>query len=316
MADVTVSVPGVLVVRDLVLFTNSKHAKGKPAGELAWGTLGAWLAGRGDGTKFTTFPPDRIAAVIGTAHGQVISAYDVVEGDDGKTWVEERDAAERMRVRFHGVPSEEFGPLVGQPSPRTWRRGERNPVKVMELEELRALYADVQLATPGNGARLRAAIGGASVTVDADGDLTVEAPPGVAVTVRTTPYPSPNAQPGRDAESTVSNRPETGKYYTPETLTRAVVESALGTLTEQIIKGEPVQIYDPTTGSGAMLTAAFQFTRTHEATSAFIDEAIAYADRLRAACGRESKSIMELVGEETLREAAAVIERRLSEVTQ
>ncbi|MFE5199047.1 N-6 DNA methylase [Streptomyces sp. NPDC056601] len=217
------------------MISNAKHAEGGTPDEVARGSLGAWLAGRGDGRKHTGFQPDRVALVLGTARGRVIGAYDVIQGPTGRTWDPVEDDAGRERVRFHGETSKEFAHLVGRPSPRRWKRGERNPVKVMDLSELRGVYANVTPEAGDAGTALRAAIGGATVLVDEQGDLTVEAPPGVAVTVRPAPHTDP--------------RPSS-EYYTPTALTDLLVRTQGG--------GFDSETSDPAMGSGAFLLAAIE----------------------------------------------------------
>ncbi|MCX5215732.1 hypothetical protein OG689_42000 [Kitasatospora sp. NBC_00240] len=284
---------------DQVLFTNSKHARDSPLEERATGILGAWLAGRGDGTRHTAFDPNRIAAVIGTAHGRVIGAYDTVEGGDGKVWeyFEDTNVSGRQRVKFHGRPSAEFAQLVGQPSPVTWVRGERSPVKVMELGALRELYSRTEPVTTESGPAQRAVVGGATVTADADGNLTVDAPAGVAVTVRTgrtaeTPPPSAKTGPPRIV---LRSEGSAEAAYIPNGLVRLIVEHALSGFDEEILKGT-IRVVDP---SG---------------DEAFGREVAACMARLRAAGEREAKGMFELLGQAGVQEVAEVIERRLAGV--
>ncbi|UDM05544.1 N-6 DNA methylase [Streptomyces longhuiensis] len=272
------------MTRDLVLISNSKHAKSDSPEVRAAGILGDWLAGRGDGTRFTTFDPDRVALVVGTAHGRVLGVYETVEhGEDGRTWQFVDDAARpgRRRVRFYGQPSREFSHMVGQASPVTWARGERNPVKVQALEDLRSLYADVEAVRGVGGTELRAAAGGAVLRVGPDGSVTVEVPPHTDVTVRT-----------------VNRTSDTGKHYTPHDLTQKMVELALGNVREHLEQGKEFTVYDPSCGTGGMLAATVE-----------------YIARLQRERDEQQRQLTELLGSETVREVEALVARQLAKAS-
>lgn len=291
--------------RDLALFTNSKHVRGAEPEKLARGVLGAWLAGRGDGLKSTNFDPARVAVVVGTAFGKVIGVYDTMTGDpDGKHWFHVKDdlVAGRQRVRFHGQPSEEFAHLVGQPSPVTWARGERNPVKTLALKRLRELYADVETVPTGEVPALRARVGNAVLTVEADGSVIVNVQPGTPVTVRS-----------------AAPQPAKASYYTPSSLTRAVVESVLAPFEEVLLRGGELTVSDPAVGSGGILTASCARIGelSGEKRSSFLAEVESALETMRARGQADAQQIFEqLRSEETVRELAEVLDRRIAEAVR
>ncbi|MFI6530715.1 hypothetical protein [Streptomyces uncialis] len=292
---------GGFVKRDVVLFTNSKHARGAEPEELARKVLGAWLAGRGDGLKSTNFDPARVAVVVGTAFGKVIGVYDTVTDDSGGrhwSYVEDTLVAGRQRVRFHGQPSEEFAHLVGQPSPVTWARGERNPVKTLALKRLRELYAEVETVPTGEAPALRARVGDAVLTVEADGSVIVDVPPGTPVTVRS-----------------ATPQPATASHHTPSSLARAVVENVLAPSEEALLKGGELTNCDPAVGTGGFLTASYARIAelSGENHSSFLAEVKLALGRMRAQSQADARQIFEqLRSEETVRELAEVLDRRIA----
>ncbi|MGY1709098.1 hypothetical protein ACI8AC_06260 [Geodermatophilus sp. SYSU D00758] len=117
---------------------------------------------------------DAIAAygdvICGVYQSEVVTAYDVtgfVRGTDG-------------RVRFDGTPSRDWSSLVGEASPVTWTRGQARPVRYLDTEILRSGTVETEQVDHGVH---RAVVGGYTLTVDTEGNATLVAPAGGAVTV-------------------------------------------------------------------------------------------------------------------------------------
>ena len=62
--------------------------------------------------------------VLAVLHNRVVGAYDLL------SW---EASDEPNRIRFELRPSEDFAGLVGQDSPRRWKKGQANPVAFVEL---------------------------------------------------------------------------------------------------------------------------------------------------------------------------------------
>lgn len=97
--------------------------------------LGDWPVYRRGSTKMD-FDPDRIGAVFGHLRGTTtLAAFDIVPGEDGKTWDWVPGCANK-RIRFNGVPSARFASQVGADSPVAWKQGEAWLLKPITMSEV------------------------------------------------------------------------------------------------------------------------------------------------------------------------------------
>ncbi|MFJ9089780.1 hypothetical protein ACIRL3_45925 [Streptomyces sp. NPDC102384] len=169
--------------------------------------------------------------------------------------------------------------MVDQASPVTWSRGERNPVKVQSLENLRTLYTDIEAASAEGGTELRAAAGGAVLRVSPDGSVTIEVLPHTDVTVRTV------SRPGRE------------QYYTPPALVQQVIEHALADVPWRLDRGEGFTVCDSCVGSGEFITVTAK-----------------YIAKLQQQRDKRARHLTELLGSDTVHELETLVSRRLAEV--
>ncbi|MEV5066393.1 hypothetical protein AB0K94_35645 [Streptomyces sp. NPDC053794] len=108
--------------------------------------------------------------LLGIYQHQVVSAFDVTG------WKRDADG----RVIFDGVPSKEFGHLIGTPNPgKHWVRGQSRPVQYLDTEVLRGGSVTVETTAEGR----RAVVDGFVLTVNESGSATLVVPTGRQVTV-------------------------------------------------------------------------------------------------------------------------------------
>ncbi len=108
--------------------------------------------------------------VLGVFKEQVVSAFDTVGY--------QRDA--EGRVFFDGEESSEFGAMIGKPSPvKPWVRGQARPIQYIDTDVVRNGDATVVR----DGKHQRAVVAGYILSVNSEGQATVEPPEGGVVTV-------------------------------------------------------------------------------------------------------------------------------------
>ncbi|MFI5534483.1 hypothetical protein ACIA8O_38710 [Kitasatospora sp. NPDC051853] len=193
---------------DQVLYVNAKSAlDADTAEEFAERILGDWLPSQPNSTRFTRFDPDKIDYVVGCAKGKVLAVFEVKShhGADGTRpgyeLIDDPARPGRRRVRFHGDISDRFAHLAGTAAPRTWAKGDATPVKTGSVIELEGGDANITVAPGGgwhgdfNRPARRTVLGQAVVTADDRGNITVEVPAGINVTVVTRPAGGPENSP-------------------------------------------------------------------------------------------------------------------------
>jgi hypothetical protein len=74
--------------------------------------------------------------LLAVRRNTVLGAFDILN------W----DLVEGGRVRFELDPSPEYAGLVGQPSPAIWKRGQSNPVVLLDTDDVDAAPASVMAA--------------------------------------------------------------------------------------------------------------------------------------------------------------------------
>ena len=107
--------------------------------------------------------------VLGNYRGEVVTAFDVT-------------GFHRTRgglVVFKGVPSQQFGSLVGGPSPVRWKRGQARPIFYLATESLTGETS----AVGAPASRQQVVVGSFVLTVESDGTATLSVPMGGTVTV-------------------------------------------------------------------------------------------------------------------------------------
>jgi hypothetical protein len=108
--------------------------------------------------------------VLGIYQHEVVSAFDITG------WKRDTEG----RVIFSGVPSKEFGHLIGTPNPgKHWVRGQSRPVQYLDTAVLTGGSATVEATSDGR----RAVVEGFILTVDEEGTATLVVPAGQRVTV-------------------------------------------------------------------------------------------------------------------------------------
>ena len=141
-------------------------------GQVLAGDLELRDATRGEWAGMTEMAIQRFGDVlIGVWRDRVVSAYDI-------TGHERVDNG--ARVLFEVEESEEFGYLVGQPSPvGPWKQGQARPIVYEDTDKIRR--GDAPQTSVGDATR--AVVGGFILTVDDKGNATVIPPEGGTVLV-------------------------------------------------------------------------------------------------------------------------------------
>lgn len=133
-------------------------------------TLGNW-AGIAD-DKLDTYAD----TILGIYKNEVVTAFDITG------WQKLTDGTDAGRVAFTGHPSTRWAHLIGTPNPgRYWTKGMARPIQYLDTADLANTYPDTAPDDPRQDRRM--VVGGYTLTVHADGNATVTAPPGRHVTV-------------------------------------------------------------------------------------------------------------------------------------
>ncbi|MFE9404772.1 hypothetical protein ACFYNY_23890 [Streptomyces sp. NPDC006530] len=238
------------------LFVSAKAAQ-QARGERAQDALilGEWSPFHARSRRPTLFDPDEVEYVVGVAQGVILAVHEVVADAEGKSWraVTDLGDPDRWRVRFSGVRT--LRHLEGTPSPVTWGRGQGTPVKVADSSLLTDGDATVERIDGHSGTVRRAVLDQVVVTTGPDGEVTVDAPAGTTVTVRTAAAASAPPSPSRTAKAS-------GRCYTPQLLVEQTVTAVLEAMGDGV-QGS-VSVCEPALGSGAFLNEAInQLAQTY-----------------------------------------------------
>ncbi|MGV9884484.1 N-6 DNA methylase [Streptomyces sp. NPDC003006] len=234
------------------LFVSAKAAQ-QARGERAQDELilGEWSPFHARSRRPTLFDPDEVEYVVGVAQGVILAVHKVVADAEGKPWRAVTDSGDpdRWRVRFSGVRT--LRHLEGTPSPVRWGRGQGTPVKVADASLLTDGDAAVERIDGPSGTARRAVLDQVVVTSGPDGEVTVDAPPGTTVTVRTAATTSAPPSPSRATKAS-------GRYYTPQLLVEQTVAAVLDAMGDEVLLQGGVSLCDPALGSGAFLGEAIK----------------------------------------------------------
>jgi len=221
--------------------------------------LGNWSPFHARALRPSLFDPDEIEYVVGVAQGVILAVYEVAAGPDGTPWhsIVDPDNPDRWRVRFHGVRT--LRHLEGTPSPVVWSRGQGTPVRVADSSLLTDGDAPAEQIESASGPARRAVLGQVVVTAAPDGTVTVDAPAGTVVTVRTAA--AATAMGPLDVQD--AKGPDSGAYYTPRALVEQTVAAVFDALGANALQRGDVSITDPSLGTGAFLNAAMALAKEY-----------------------------------------------------
>jgi len=136
-------------------------------------TLGSWAQIKDADLK------DHADAILGIYKNEVVTAFDIVPGDDKKPWRRGDD----NRVTFNGQRSRKWDHLIGTPNPgKPWVQGQGRPVQVLPTVVLIEGNVPVENTSAGR----RAVVDGYVLTVE-DGSARLQAPEKGKVTVSLLP---------------------------------------------------------------------------------------------------------------------------------
>lgn len=121
-------------------------------------------AAAGDWANISDASLERFADYLAAVRQNVVVGVWAIDGhariDDG-------------RVRFELVDCPPFQHMIGEPSPTTWKRGQANPVKLIDTATMAPEAAEVELTPHGNR---RVTLDGWSLVVYEDGRARLQAP--------------------------------------------------------------------------------------------------------------------------------------------